>query len=106
MSDIIKFTKPKRHVPEDGRCLTLHERFEPNKCRHEGPYEVDETLLEVECGQCRERLSPMWVLVRLATKESQYTRIREACTEEQKRLAERSRTKCHHCGEMTRISRS
>ena len=48
----------------------------------------------------------MFVLESLMHQESRWMRTREAYQEEMKRLDERSRTKCQHCGQMTRISRS
>lgn len=102
MTDIVRFPGKKRHVPEDGRCLV--EVTRGGECQHLGPYEIDETLAEVECGQCRAKLSATWVLTRLARQENQYLRIRESCLDAQAKLNARSRTKCVHCGQMTRIS--
>jgi hypothetical protein len=48
----------------------------------------------------------MWVLTKLAHKETGYHETERRYHEEMKRLSERSRTKCEHCGQMTRISRS
>lgn len=91
----VKFKKP---FPED---LTLIVGYP--KCYH-GPFIVDSDNAEVTCGKCGEKLNPMVVLDRLARKESQYRATAERYQEEMKRLAERSRTKCQHCGKMTRIS--
>ena len=74
-------------------------------CNHYGSYIVDEAEAEVTCGRCGEKLNPMWVLQQLANKEHQWHRVREQYQEEMKRLDERSRTKCQHCGKMTSISR-
>ena len=60
---------------------------------------------EVECSGCGTRLEPMWVLSRLAGRDSQYHRARERYEDEMKRLEQRNRTKCEACGHMTRISR-
>ncbi len=46
----------------------------------------------------------MFVLRIMATEENQWSRMRERYLEEMKRLRERSRTKCMHCGAMTEIS--
>lgn len=61
---------------------------------------------EVECGSCGTKLDPMWVLKVLAGEESEWLRVRSLYQDEMKRLNERKRTKCDHCGKMTRISRS
>lgn len=71
----------------------------------EAQYLIREGETEVECGQCGTRLDPMFVLKILARQETQYDRSRERYQAEMKRLSERSRTKCQHCGKMTRISR-
>lgn len=67
-------------------------------------YSVRPGHTEVECGECRTKLDPMWVLIQLAGKESEWARRRAAAAEEFKRLRERKRTKCDNCGAMTRIS--
>jgi len=75
------------------------------ECLHfNGPFLVDDTLAEVTCGQCKQKLNPMWVLKQLVQKESRWFAHFARYQGEMKRLAERSRTKCQHCGEMTRIS--
>lgn len=67
-------------------------------------YIMREGEAEVECGFCHVRLDPMFVLAKLARRESDWHRHRKQHQEEMKRLNARSRTKCQHCGEMTRIS--
>jgi hypothetical protein len=68
-------------------------------------YLIREGETEVECSNCGTKLDPMWVLRRMATEETQWLRTRERYMDEMKRLRERSRTKCWHCGKMTEISR-
>jgi len=93
----VKFKKP---LPED---LTLVIGYPT--CFH-GPFIVDSDNAEVTCAKCKEKLNPMLVLHRLAVKETQYHATAERYQEEMKRINERSRTKCQHCGKMTRISRA
>lgn len=93
----VKFKKP---LPED---LTLIVGYP--KCFH-GPFIVDSDNAEVTCAKCKEKLNPMVVLHRLAIKESQYRAAAERYQEEMKRINERARTKCQHCGKITRISRT
>lgn len=69
-------------------------------------YLIREGEVEVECGSCRTRLDPMWVLKNLANEESFWSQARARYVEEMKRLGARSATKCQHCGKMTKISRS
>lgn len=72
-------------------------------CRHER-FVIDDHLQEVACGDCGEKLNPMYALVQLCRKENRYHELHARYHDELNRLAERSRTKCEHCGQMTRIS--
>jgi hypothetical protein len=69
-------------------------------------YIVDDKAAEVTCVDCKEKLNPMWVLQQLCNAEHRYHELHARYHDELKRLGERSRTKCQHCGEMTRISKS
>jgi hypothetical protein len=85
------------------------ERVPLGKCLHyagQVTYQIDEKLADVTCGGCGEKLNPMFVLAQLMNRESRYAQFRAEYQEEMKRLNERSRTKCQHCGEMTRISKN
>jgi hypothetical protein len=76
------------------------------KCRHIfTQYEVDIDAGKCKCLKCGAEVSPIFVLEQLMHQESRWMRTREAYLDEMKRLDERARTKCQHCGEMTRISR-
>ena len=89
---------------DDGRLFLVPPPYE--KCKHyRGPFEVDEDAGTCKCLECGEDVSPMFVLKRLMSQESRWNRARENYKDEMKRLAERSKTKCEHCGKMTRISR-
>jgi hypothetical protein len=94
----VKFRNP----PDENR--TLFEPWEVGKssCHHDA-FVVDPKKSEVECAKCGESLNPMWVLSYLAMKDrniaSNFDRAQEAMT----RLAQRVRTKCQHCGKLTRI---
>ena len=72
------------------------------KCFH-GTYLIDEKLSLVECSKCHEKINPMTVLAELATKETMWHRNKEYAANASKRLEERMRCKCQHCGKMTRI---
>jgi hypothetical protein len=102
-------------IEGDGLCLKIVEGAQ-KACDHVAAWHdgapVDVSYLirdgetEVECGHCGTRLEPMWVLSQMAKRESRYRRTVERCHEELSRLAERSKTRCECCGEMTSISRS
>ncbi|MGF6641814.1 hypothetical protein [Paraburkholderia sp. MM6662-R1] len=76
-----------------------------SKCCHfMTGYLVDEKLAEVTCKACGEKLNPMWVLQQLCHAESRWHELHARYQDELQRLRERQRTKCEHCGGMTRIS--
>jgi hypothetical protein len=75
----------------------------PHKCFHRR-YIVDQYAAEVTCGDCGEKLNPYFVLQQLSNKEHHYHELHARYHDELKRINERSRTKCEHCKQMTRIS--
>jgi len=76
-------------------------------CMHwKGPFEVDVKGGKCKCLCCGGEVSPMFVLESLMKEESQWMQSAAAYQDQMRRLAERSKTKCDHCGKMTRISRS
>lgn len=98
----VRFKAPHHDKPMIG--LAIYD----GKCSHIGPdahYNVRPGETEVECGKCHTRLDPVFVLVQLAHVESRFRQAHERYIEESKRLAERLRTKCQHCGKFTRIRR-
>ena len=102
-TNILKLpVKPKE--PNDERFLVA---VPTGACCHfRGPFEIDVDAGKCKCTQCGTEVSPMFVLESLMHQESRWMRTRAAYQEEMKRLDERSRTKCQHCGQMTRISGS
>lgn len=102
MSDITKLpVKPKPRPDEvELQLVTMWDR----KCDHKrAGFTVDEAELVVTCRGCGEKLNPVWAMARLAEEESTWRRTREAYIQERQALNERRRTKCQHCGQMTRI---
>ena len=80
-------------VPYVGRCTHWNTAFE-----------VDTAAGDCKCLGCGERVTAIFVLEKLMQQESRWMRTREAYQDEMKRLSDRERTKCQHCGHMTRIS--
>lgn len=104
MSDDIKKLPVRNKRGDDGKLFLVPPPYE--KCKHyRGPFEIDEDAGTCTCKECGDTVSPMFVLKRLMNKESQWNRTRGNYLDEMKRLKERSRTKCRHCGQMTPISR-
>ncbi len=98
----IKFKGP---LPDE-RTLLLPYEVGKSKCLHyPGRFIIDTSLAEVTCGDCNEKLNPMWVLGQLAGRDRKFAEAHDTYHEQMKRLDERTRTKCENCGKMTRISR-
>jgi Zn finger protein HypA/HybF involved in hydrogenase expression len=97
----VRFKNP---APEERTLLRPFEVARHGQCLHDR-YIVDDKKAEVECATCGERLNPMWVLAQLCSKDARIHAAQKRYAEEMERLAEREKTKCHHCGKMTRISR-
>ncbi len=97
----------KRRDGEDAPSLRLIRRYGfRDECDHRNTtYIVCEGESQVECGRCGTKLEAIWVLTQFAHSEMRWYRSRERYQDEMKRLSARSRTKCEHCGRMTRISR-
>lgn len=91
-------------VSYDGACD--HKKHWVGNDLREVTYKIRDGETEVECGVCGTRLNPMFVLMRIASQETGFTHTRKVYQEEMKRLSERSKTQCNHCGKMTRISRT
>lgn len=78
----------------------------PGKCQHHGgPFEIDPKGEKCTCKRCGESVGAYFVLDQLMKTESRWMETLARYQDEMKRLDERSRTKCRHCGEMTEISR-
>lgn len=98
----------------DGPMLEIV-RYEPGGCNHRwawnghrmvnASYLIRDGETEVECSLCNTKLDPMFVLRILANEENHWQETRKHYQEEMARLNARSRTKCQHCGQMTRIKR-
>lgn len=73
------------------------------QCQHRR-FEINAKLAKVKCADCKEQLDPMFALIQLVRAETRYHELHARYQDEMQRLAERSRTKCQHCGQMTRIS--
>ena len=88
----------------DGGNLISFEvaKYNPDKCNHNQTV-IDEELAMVKCKTCGKELNPIWVLMRFAREDSRYRRNMKANAESEKAYEKRIRTKCQHCGKMTRI---
>jgi hypothetical protein len=73
-------------------------------CKHNNVI-VDVDLWFIECADCGERLDPIQYLVSISqTQDQNEYRYKRLWEEYQKVLGElNKKTKCEHCGKMTRI---
>jgi hypothetical protein len=73
-----------------------------SNCNHSRTW-VDIKKNHITCRDCKVELNPVWVLNEIAHKQS-LLKIR---IEEQKKIIElynkKKRTKCEHCGKMTKV---
>ena len=74
------------------------------QCRHNKWY-VDETLAEITCGICQQKLNPIWCLVEQAKTERRLKWHLEKLQAMVKKTENKLRCKCLHCGKITKIIR-
>lgn len=96
--------KFKKAAPGERTLLAPYEVAKRGCHHYPGHFIVNESLAEVTCADCGEKLNPMWVLQQLATRDRNFAEAHTRYHEQMKRLSERTSTKCRHCGKMTRIS--
>lgn len=102
-TNILELPVKPRATAEEGAML---QPVPFDKCQHLfTSFEVDVDAGKCRCKKCGEEVSPMFVLEQLMKAESRWMRTLDTYQDSMKRLAERSRTKCDHCGKMTRIGR-
>lgn len=102
-ADVLKLPVKKAEPPSDERMLQPVPYI--GRCTHwNTTFEVDVDAGDCKCLGCKQRVTAIFVLEKLMQEESRWLRTRAAYQDEMKRLRERERTKCQHCGEMTRIS--
>lgn len=91
--------------PKTAEVISLkeaHSRYRIGACQHMN-LSVDETLWEVVCDDCGEKLNPVYVLARFAREETRFAREGEKLRKLGSDLDARVCCKCQHCGQMTRI---
>lgn len=72
-------------------------------CRHEHVL-VCEKAAEVTCADCKEKLNPIWVLMRIATDDRVLVDRWASLKAELRLMRERTRVKCRHCDKFTQIA--
>lgn len=94
---------PVVHRTRDVALELVH--YDPKEpCSHKHcHYRIREGEAEVECGGCGTRLEAMFVLRQLAIEDSLWKQRQQAAAKTAQEVSQRIRTKCQHCGRMTRI---
>lgn len=101
-ADVLKLPVKKTEPPGDRMLQPVPYA---GRCAHRNTtFEIDLAAGDCKCLGCGERVTAIFVLEKLMQEESRWMRTRAAYQDEMKRLKERERTKCQHCGQMTRIS--
>lgn len=78
------------------------QRVAHDQCAHKR-ISVSELHAEVMCQDCGEKLNPVGVLLRYAKEESRLVMRIEENRKILAKLENKVRTKCEHCGQMTRV---
>lgn len=85
------------------RTLTKWDKIDQNTCRHLTVI-VDEELWSIECQTCGAKLDPIQFLIRLGQQEKDVEYRIDRLKKIEADIQGRVRTKCEHCGKLTRIS--
>ncbi len=84
----------------------VRKRFNDSICNHRNIL-VDERLMTLECADCGEELNPIHYIASLARREctAKYnvTALVERIEKLDKKLKDKNRCKCEHCGKLTKI---
>lgn len=99
--DVVRLRVRRKNIDPD-RTLEVVPRC---RCQHLR-FVIDESLDAVECADCGDRLSPMWVLKQLAFKESWLAQRRDFFRKQVAALQERTKFKCGKCGSINDLTRS
>lgn len=70
---------------------------------HAGPFLINSDLNVVECEACDEKLNPIYVLEMMSSHETRWHEFAKEYAEAKKDLSKRTRTRCQHCAQMTKI---
>ncbi len=80
-------------------------QLKTSRCRH-NKWFVDETLAEITCGICEEKLNPIWCLVQQAKTEVRLKFHFKQLRAKVEKTKDKLRCKCQKCGQMTPIIRN
>lgn len=94
-------------MDKDKRKYVSLEKYRrgPNECQHRIAI-VDEEKAEIECSECGEKLDPIKYLAKLADREGRMYAAMVQLRRDYEKVKEKTRCKCQHCGQMTRIDKT
>lgn len=72
------------------------------QCRHNSII-VDESLEQVICKICNERLNPFFVIKEMMKNSELWKRQKAEANLAREQAEKKTRTKCQHCGKMTKV---
>lgn len=96
--NVTPFPRRKKGAPR-GPLEVVHQY---GGCQH-AHMELCEKKAEVTCGDCGEKLNPIWVLMRIATDDRMLTDRWAGMKAELRLMGERTRVKCRHCQRFTPV---
>ena len=70
---------------------------------HRGPFLIDDSLENILCEECGKYLSPIYVIHVYVDYVRGLRATRQKLLEEEKRINERKKCKCDHCGKFTNL---
>jgi ribosomal protein S27E len=91
---------PRRKRGEPTGPLEVVQKY--GDCRHMN-IDVCEKEAEVTCRDCKTKLNPIWVLMRIAQDDRILVDRWAGMKAEMRLMGERTRTKCRHCQKFTPI---
>ena len=86
--------------------------YDRDGCQHDR-IEVDDSLYEIKCLDCGEKLNPVWYLCQIAFKQNklkkmydEYNKLARMINNTKVKLKTINKCKCEHCGKMTKVIKS
>lgn len=79
------------------------ELYNEKRCQHR-KVTVDEKLSHIKCRDCKETINPIWWITQLAQKWSRVKALYEKNRAAAKLYEEKQRTRCEHCGRITKVN--
>lgn len=79
------------------------EYYSEKRCQHR-KVTVDSRLSYLKCRDCKETINPVWWITRLAENWYRVKNLYEQNRNAAKLFEEKQRTRCQHCGRITKVN--